>query len=88
MSSSKQIPEGREQCLRVLGEVDPNIKQISDEACSKFFRGGVARDDILDAFAAAVTAHQGRDALGTVPQCPPLDPKGLPMEMVSWESRK
>ena len=82
ISSRKQRPEGREQRLRVLGEVDPNAKQIYGEAWSKFFRKGVVRHDILDALAAAVTAHQGGDALGTLPKCPPLDPRGLPMEMV------
>ena len=90
MSSRKQRAEGREDRLRVLGGVEPNAKKIYDEGCSKFLRKDIARDDILDALAAAVTAHRGTvgGALRTLPEIPPRDAKCIPMEMVFWEHRK
>lgn len=50
----------------------------------------VARDDILDALAAAVTAKLGLGCpdnyqLRTLPECPPRDCKDLRMEMVYVE---
>ena len=53
-----------------------------------FPRNRVAKDDILDALAAAVTgwlAGSGRGKLATLPSEPPKDAKGLPMEMVYWQ---
>ena len=43
---------------------------------------GVARDDVVDAMAAAVTAAAGDAALRTLPTRPPRDTCGLPMEML------
>ena len=90
MSSRKQRVEGRKKSLKVLRKAKPNSKKIYNEACSKFLRKDVARDDILDALAAAVTALRGTvgDALQTLPETPPRDPKCIPMEMVFWERRK
>ena len=90
MSSRKQRVEGREQRLKVLRKAKPNSKKIYNEACFKFLRKDVARDDILDALAAAITALRGTvgDALQTLPETPPRDPKCIPMEMVFWERRK
>ena len=90
MSSRKKRPEGIEERLRILEKVKLNAKKICDEAESNFLRKDVARDDILDALAAAVTALRGTvgDALQTLPETPPRDPKCIPMEMVFWERRK
>ena len=65
--------------------VEPKARAIYDEACAKFLRKDVARDDILDALAAAITAYQS----GGQPQAlsePESDPPHsvLPMEMVYW----
>ena len=89
-SSSKQRPEGIEERLRILEKVEPNAKKICEETESKFLREDVARDDILGALVAAVTAHQGTigNAFRTLPETPPRDPKSIPMEMVFWERRK
>jgi hypothetical protein len=46
----------------------------------------VATDEILDAFASAVTAVLTRENLQTLPQDPPLDANGLRMEMVFAEA--
>ena len=40
-------------------------------------------DDLLDAFAVALTARGAEDGLETLPTAPEADPRGLPMEIVS-----
>ncbi len=86
MACNKKKAAGREERLRALQATEPQTQQIVDEACYKYLRGDVAKDDILDALAAAVTAREGslRGALRTIPVGPPTDSKGLPMEMVYW----
>lgn len=82
MECNKRKAEGREERLRALQAVEPQAQQIFDEACRKCFRRDVAKDDILDALVAAVTAREGLKGLLTIPCDPPSDSKGLPMEMV------
>ena len=64
------------------------LKNIFDKACGKFQKKvadkDVARDDILDALAAAVVARHGQGKLQSVPKVPQKDPMGLPMEMVYY----
>jgi len=43
-----------------------------------------SRDDVVDAFAAALTARLSEGNLVTLPEIPPRDGEGLPMEMVYW----
>ena len=83
MRFSKKTREGRSKRLRVLQEINPQTQEIYDSALKEYLRKQVARDDILDALAAAVTAKLGwPDNLRTLPECPPTDDKCLPMEMV------
>ena len=82
MESPKKGNPGRDERLRVLQEAEPRAQKIYEGACCKFRRKVVARDDILDALAAAVVAYHHHDRLRTLPECPPKDPKGLPMEIV------
>ena len=86
MESKKKGKEGEEERLDVLRKILPpaNIDDIYTDACSKFCGKNVAKDDILDALAAAVTAWKGFGHLQTAPDNPPQDSKGLPMEMVYW----
>ena len=86
MEHSKKKREGETERLRVLQRREPRAQEILDGACYKFLRRQAARDDILDALVAAVTARLGHDRLKTIPDCPPPDCKGLPMEMVYWEA--
>ena len=88
MRSGKKKPGGIEERLCVLEQVDPRARKIFDEGCTSFRRKDVAKDDILDALAAAVTAYRGwTDQLRALPEnnTPQKDGKGLPMEMVFWE---
>ena len=85
MASRKGKREGIDGRIRVLNKVEPRTGEIFEDGCAKFLRSQVARDDILDALAAAVTASMGLDHLQTLPADPPRDAKGLPMEMVFWK---
>lgn len=86
MSHSKKKREGEiyvgiEERLEVLKCFLPNIRDDYGEILQKFMRKDVARDDILDAMAAAITA-QAPDACRTLPERPAVDTCGLRMEMV------
>ena len=84
MECGKKSKSGEEQRLEVLDRFEPQSCEIYSEACRRFVGGGVAKDDILDALVAAVTARRGHKRLKTIPDCPPKDCKGLPMEMVYY----
>ena len=90
MSHNKRTREGREERIDVLRrcaqDVDGiDVDAIFKKARDKYTKGQVADDDILDAIALAITARivsQNPERLGTLPENPPTDSKGLPMEMV------
>ena len=84
MKCNKKSEYGEEERLRILECFERDTRAIYCEARRRFVGGGVAKDDILDAFVAAVTARHGHDRLKTIPKCPPKDRKGLPMEMVFY----
>ena len=85
MKCNKKSISGEEERIRVLKQFEPRTCKIYRKACRRFVGGGVAKDDILDALAAAVTARCDHDRLKTIPDCPPKDCKGLPMEMVYYK---
>ena len=95
MSHKKSDPEGREERLETLRHCAQDVNNIDVDAISKeirckFTKSQVADDDILDALALAITAKivsQNGDRLGTLPEDPPTDSKGLPMEMVYAKPR-
>ena len=68
----------------MLERVESRAREMLDEALRDHGHHA-APDDILDALAAAVTAREGYpDRLETVPDEPPRDARGLPMEMVFY----
>ena len=75
----------RNSAFKFLSGSNVGLVRYISEACRRFVGGGVAKDDILDALVAAVTARCGHDRLQTIPNCPPKDCKGLPMEMVYYK---
>lgn len=81
MSEKKKSAHGFEERKRVLKGWLPQAEIVIAKIQSKKIRG-VLRDDIVDALAAAVTALADPSTLRTVPENPPLDSLGLPMEMV------
>ena len=90
MLTNKKKPSGFGERLDVLRRCAQDVNGIDVDAMFKKARGKftkrqVADDDILDALAIAITAKiisQNPDRLGTLPENPPTDSKGLPMEMV------
>lgn len=89
MGHNKKYPVGHSERLDVLRRIHPCVDDVRDEALCRFQHKKVARDDILDALAAALTAvpaERSGAALPTLPAEPPRDALGLPMEMVYRET--
>ena len=88
MRFNKKKRPGIEERMAVLERYEQRTQAIYDDVMANYFRKVVARDDILDALAAAVTARLGYpDRLATLPDDPPTDDRGLPMEMVFYNPR-
>ena len=92
MCHKKTRREGRRERKEVLKRIQPRTDEIYRCTMDKFMRKCVAKDDILDALVAAVTAREvclgKRYLLRTLPAMPPKDSKGLRMEMVYAEKIK
>lgn len=67
---------------KVLEEVYPTTNSIVHNALATYKRKDVAKDDILDALSAVVTAKFGSHGLESIPKEPEDDSNGLRMEMV------
>ena len=73
--------------LQVLRRFEGKTDEIYSNVLDEYPRKTVARDDIVDALAAAVTARLAcilPSGLRTAPANPSKDAKGLRMEMVYW----
>ncbi len=82
MKYGKKRREGAEERIELLKSVRPSAGQEFDRACNSFPPNKVAKDDILDAMVAALTAFANPRELRTLPEEPCRDACGLPMEMV------
>jgi len=82
MKHSKKKREGLLERTQVLQSIYPRTDDIIKDALSRYRRKDVARDDILDALSAAVTAMVGVQGLVSIPKAPEFDSQGLRMEMV------
>ena len=82
MTYSKETEAGFRERLAVLERKLPSAPQLVSDAMAKYLRRDLARDDIVDALAALVTAMQPRDRLSTVPLDPERYARGLIMENV------
>ncbi len=82
MQYSKKKQEGFFERERILRSVYPKTEAIVNDGLTAYRRNEVAKDDIIDALAAAVTAKIGFNRFLTIPETPPIDSKGLRMEMV------
>jgi len=83
MIFNKKDRQGIQERKEVLFNY-PHCEPIFKYAERTYHRKDVAKDDILDAMVAAVTASKGKQVLMTVPANPEIDSKGLPMEMVYY----
>ncbi len=83
MEFRKKSRKGFEERKALLKEIYLDAENLINGAMEKFRPKDVARDDIVDALAAAVTAWLGQDrGLAAIPAEPETDARGLPMEMV------
>ena len=82
MQHAKKRSEGLSERTQLLQSIYPGTADIVAHALSTYRRKDVARDDILDALAAAVTGLMGKQNLASIPQEPEFDERGLRMEMV------
>ena len=82
MKSSKKKPEGYRERLALLESVRPGAACEVRDILEQYRRKDVARDDVVDAMAAAITAASAPSALRTLPAFPERDREGLAMEMV------
>jgi len=82
MDQSKKKILGLGQRLEVLSQHWAAANETYQEILDAHPRRELARDDILDAAVAAITALADESALKTLPAEPPQDDRGLPMEMV------
>lgn len=82
MSYNKKTEPGFEERLLQLKKITVLAEELYFKAIEKFKRKDLAKDDILDAIALAITAASPSETLGTIPDLPERDLKNLPMEMV------
>ena len=82
MRYRKKDRQGIDERIRVLQGVWPSAGREFVQICNVVPRTKVEKDDILDAMAAALTASGNLSELRTLPERPPWDARGLPMEMV------
>ena len=85
MKRNKKRLAGRQERLSVLQKCWPQAKSAWDKIGGLYRRNEVAHDDIIDAMVAAVTARA--NPLNRLPSEPPLDAKGLPMQMI-WAAKE
>ena len=80
MEYPKKTREGYLERMRILKLVEPRAEQMI--AVAFLTHGGfeAVRDDVVDAFVAAICARAAGN-LKTLPEKPEIDPRGLPMEM-------
>jgi len=82
MKHSKKTKKGFSERMQLLESVYPHTNDMVDHAISTYRRNEVARDDILDALSAAVTAIVGVQSLISIPETVEFDSQGLRMEML------
>ncbi len=80
--TKKKKPDGYQERIGLLRKLYPNTDAVVQAARDKEpLKRDLADDDILDALVGAVTASNYPN-LEKLPQTPPIDDEGLPMEMV------
>ena len=84
MQHAKKRNEGLSERTQLLQSIYPQTADVIAHVLSAYKRKDVARDDILDTLAAAVTGLIGGQNLVSIPQEPEFDERGLRMEMVYY----
>jgi predicted RNase H-like nuclease len=82
MTHYKKTGRGFAERLNLLKRINPATEKIADFAIKGFLRKDLTGDDVLDATVMAVSATAEENGLISIPENPPRDNKGLPMEIV------
>ncbi len=82
MIHNKKTKQGAEERIGLLKNLKPFTEEIYHNALGSARREDLAKDDILDAIALAITAGSPSQTLHTIPEQPERDLKNLPMEIV------
>ena len=85
MQHVKKKRAGFDERLELLQKFLPNAQALVQEPLDKHKRSAVARDDIIDALVALITGCTADNQLLSLPANPPLDARGLAMEIVYTE---
>jgi predicted RNase H-like nuclease len=83
MKHNKKTQDGFQERIEILRKYWQPAEEAIAQAflwCSGY---KVARDDIVDALVLAIVATHSRKKLISIPQIPPVDDFGIPMQMVS-----
>ena len=87
MQNNKKKLAGRNERLELIEKLWPQAKAALSKIYGLDRRKQVAHDDIADAMAAALTARAKPSKLNSLPEPPPEDSEGLPMQMI-WAARE
>lgn len=82
MQHNKKRAEGFAERIKVFQSYHSATEEIIQHSLQNYRRQEVAKDDILDALVAAITALPGLNALVSVPDPPESDECGLTMQML------
>jgi predicted RNase H-like nuclease len=87
MNYKKKSALGICERMQVLGGYIKDVNKIFDQTRSRYYKSQVADDDIIDALVCAVTALFNVSH-STFPLTPETDSKGIPMEIVYYQSKE
>jgi predicted RNase H-like nuclease len=82
MVHNKKTEQGIVERLKVLKNINRSSEEIYHKAIQTFKRKDLAKDDVLDALALAITAASPSNTLHSIPEHLERDLKNLPMEIV------
>jgi len=82
MRHNKKRTEGFAERIKVLESYYSATEDIVQHSLINYRRKAVAKDDILDALVAAITAQAGLNALVSIPYIPEFDKRRLHMQML------
>ena len=84
MKFKKKDKSGFEERYKLLSSMHPLSEAVLEYTMTTYLRKEVARDDILDAMGAAITASKIDQGLLMIPKNPEFDSNGLSMRMVYY----
>lgn len=88
-SKKAKCENGLKERQQLLRKLYPYTQDVIQNVRQKYpLKKDVGDDDILDALVAAVTAYKSKGRLKSLPENPPNDAKGLPMQIVYYPIKK